>query len=80
MAMRRNGRDDDFSFEIKDRFGIVSEDSNGWTKELNLVSWNGTTPKYDIRGWSPDHSRMTKGMTFSREEMSKIKEFLMKAM
>lgn len=79
MAMRRKDKDDEFSFEIKERFCILSETYNGWTKEFNLVSWNGTAAKYDIREWSPDHSRMSKGMTFSREEMAKVKDILMQA-
>ena len=26
--------------EIKESIGVLSESSKGWTKELNLVSWN----------------------------------------
>lgn len=38
------------------------------TKEVNVISWNGGTPKYDIRDWTPDHSKMGKGVTLSVEE------------
>ncbi|MEI3503270.1 MAG: PC4/YdbC family ssDNA-binding protein [Anaerovoracaceae bacterium] len=41
----------------------------GWRKELNLVSWNGGAPKYDIRDWDPDHERMSRGITLHEKEM-----------
>ena len=44
------------------------------TRELNLVSWNEREPKYDIRDWSPDHTRMSKGISLSEEEMQKLVE------
>ena len=59
----------EIKFEIKQSIGVISEGSKGWTKELNLVSWNDREPKYDIREWSPDHQKMGKGITMSREEV-----------
>ena len=53
-------------FEIKQTIACLSEEKGGWTKELNLVSWNGNEPKYDIRSWSSDHTKMGKGITFSK--------------
>lgn len=38
----------EIKFEIKKRIGIISETSNT-SLELNLVSWNNGTPKYDLR-------------------------------
>lgn len=48
-----------FDYEIKEELGVISEENKGWQTELNLVSWNGSTPqkKYDIRPWSPDHEK-----------------------
>jgi hypothetical protein len=63
-------------FEIIKKMGIISEKSNGWSKELNFVSWNGREPKYDIREWAPEHEKMTKGLTFTKEELQKLKELL----
>lgn len=40
--------------------------------ELNLVSWFGKEPKLDIRGWSEDHEKMTKGIFLSEDEFIKI--------
>ena len=44
-----------------------------WTKELNLVSWNDKEPKYDLRDWSPDHTKMGKGVTLSEEELRALR-------
>lgn len=48
----------DIKFEIIQTIAILSEGSKGWRKELNLISWNGRDPKYDIRDWSEDHSKI----------------------
>lgn len=56
------------NYEIKERIGIISENKNGWTKELNLVSWNDNNPKYDIRDWNPTHDKMSRGITLTEEE------------
>ena len=66
----------DITFEIKETIGVISESSKGWTKELNLVSWNDREPKYDIREWSPDHAKMGKGLTFTKDETAKLKALL----
>jgi len=47
----------------------MSESAKGWKKELNLVSWNGRDPKYDVREWNPGHEKMGKGLTFTEEEL-----------
>ena len=66
----------DLKFEIVETVGIISESSKGWTKELNLVSWNGRDPKYDLREWAPDHEKMGKGVTLTKEEVLEIKNLL----
>lgn len=58
----------EFTFEIKEKLLVLSENDKGWTKELNRVSFNGAEPKFDIRMWSPDHTKMGKGITLSNEE------------
>lgn len=47
----------DIKFEIKQNIGILSETTKGWTKELNLISWNDKEPKYDLREWDPTHEK-----------------------
>ena len=64
----------DINFEIKEHIATLSESSKGWTKELNLVSWNDKDPKYDIRDWDPEHQKMGKGVTLSKEEVIKLAE------
>lgn len=64
----------DITFKITKELGVISEASKGWTRELNMVSWNDREPKYDIRDWSPDHTRMSKGVSFTEEEMIKLVE------
>ncbi len=66
----------DIKFEITQHIGVLSEGAKGWRKELNLVSWNGREPKYDIREWAPEHEKMGKGVTLSQEEVKKLCELL----
>lgn len=65
-----------FSFEIMEEMAVLSENAKGWRKELNLVSWNGNAPKFDIRDWSSNHEKMGKGITLTNEEMTELKQFL----
>ena len=58
----------EFTFDIEEKLLVLSENENGWTKELNRVSFNGAPAKYDLRSWSPDHSKMGKGITLTNEE------------
>ena len=57
-------------------FGTLSVSENGWTKEFNLVSWNGAKPKYDVRDWAPDGEKMSKGITLTKQEIEVLKELL----
>ena len=66
----------DIKYEITEEIGILSESSKGWTKEINLISWNDREPKYDIREWAPDHEKMGKGVTLSIEEAKALKALL----
>lgn len=62
----------DIKYEIKENLGVISESPKGWKKELNLISWNGATPKYDIRDWAPEHEKMGKGITLTKEEVNQL--------
>lgn len=66
----------EIKFEITEKLGVLSESSKGWTKELNKVSWNEYPAKYDIREWDPDHQKMGKGVTMSKEEMRLLREII----
>ena len=60
------------TFEIVEELLVLSENDKGWTKELNRVSFNGAEPKFDIRTWSPDHTKMGKGITLTNDEFKVI--------
>lgn len=66
----------EFKFEVVEQIGVLSENAKGWKKEFNLVSWNEREAKYDIREWSPDHTRMSKGITLNEEEARVLLEVL----
>lgn len=66
----------DIKFEIKEELGVISESAKGWTKELNLISWNGAEAKYDLRDWSPNHEKMGKGITLTADEVQELYKLL----
>ncbi|MGX7418490.1 YdbC family protein [Carnobacterium gallinarum] len=66
----------EFSFEIMEEIAVLSENAKGWKKELNLVSWNGNPPKFDLRDWDSEHEKMGKGLTLSNEEVKGLKQAL----
>lgn len=68
----------EIKYEITEELAVLSESSRGWTKEINLVSWNDRDPKLDIREWSPEHERMGKGVTLSKEEAKLLRDILNK--
>ena len=63
-------------FEIIEKLGVLSESAKGWTKEINVISWNDGKPKYDIRDWSPEHDKMGKCITLTTEELKKVMDIL----
>ena len=66
----------DIKFEIKKEIGVLSENAKGWRKELNLISWNDAAPKYDVRDWAPEHEKMGKGITLTKEEAESLLKLL----
>ena len=58
----------ELQFEIIKTYGVISEKTKGWKREINSVSWAGAEPKFDIRDWSPDHEKMGKGIALTEEE------------
>ena len=66
----------DIRYEIVEELGVLSESAKGWQKELNLISWNGAEPKYDLRDWAPNHEKMGKGVTLNEEEVKTLDKIL----
>ncbi|MHB9291378.1 hypothetical protein Holit_00453 [Hollandina sp. SP2] len=70
----------DITYDILKHYGVLREDKGGWKKEINLVSWNGRPPKFDIRDWAPGHQKMGKGITLTREEAVILVEVLSRSL
>ena len=67
----------DIKYDILEELGVLSESAKGWKKELNrLFRWNGGTSKYDIRDWAPQHEKMGKGITLSKDEIKELYKIL----
>lgn len=66
----------EFKYEITKRIAVLSTNARGWERQLNMISWNDHEPKYDIRDWSPDGSKMSKGISLSHDEMAVLKDIL----
>ncbi len=66
----------EFKYEITERIAVLSTNAKGWERQLNMISWNDHEPKYDIRDWSPDGSKMSKGISLSHDEMAVLKDIL----
>ena len=68
----------EIEFKIVEHIAVLEQHESGWSRELNVVSWNGGEPKLDIREWSPDHERMTRGITLNEENGRKLSDALNK--
>ena len=66
----------EFKYEITERIAVLSTNARGWERQLIMISWNDHEPKYDIRDWSPDGSKMSKGISLSHDEMAVLKDIL----
>ncbi|MBQ8077598.1 MAG: hypothetical protein IJ235_04380 [Eubacterium sp.] len=62
----------EIKYEITEHLGTISETARGWTREVNMISWNGREPKVDVRDWSPEHDKMSKGLTFTKDELQEL--------
>jgi len=68
---------DNITSTIEKHIGIYSETEGvSMIGELNLVSWNGREAKFDIRRWTPDHEKCSRGATLTAEELEKLYEVL----
>ena len=69
----------DITFEIIKHYGVISSENSGWTRELNMVAWNHGEPKFDIRSWDENHTRMTRGITMTNDEAVNLVKLLKNA-
>ncbi len=66
----------EFSYDIVEELGVIGQGRGGWSRELNKISWNGREPKYDLRDWAPDHEKMGKGISLSKEDLLALRDLL----
>jgi len=64
------------TYEIIEHIGVISTSAKGYTKEVNLIRWNGNPAKVDIRDWSPDKQKMGKGVTLTEEQARELRKVL----
>lgn len=76
MAGKEKEKDREITFRIEEHIGVIATSSTGWKKELNLVAWNGSSAKYDIREWDENHSHMSRGITMNKDEVKALTELL----
>lgn len=76
MKTTENNNNDRVSFNIVESLGVLSTSTNGWTKEVNVVSWNDRPAKLDIRDWDPDHNKMSRGIGLNATEVAGLYELL----
>ena len=68
----------EIQYEIVKEIAVLSTGDSGYTKEINLISWNGKEPKYDIRSFSPNREKCGKGITLNADEAEALLKALQK--
>ncbi len=76
--MSQENTREEINFELIEKSGTLRTSATGWSRELNVIRWNGGNPKFDLRDWSEDHSKCSKGVTLTNPEMRRIVEWLTK--
>ena len=61
----------EIQYEIVKEIAVLST-------EINLISWNGKEPKYDIRSFSPNREKCGKGITLNADEAAALLKALQK--
>jgi hypothetical protein len=68
-----------FNYEITDTISTITSKETGKTitsTELNTISWNGSSEKYDLRNWSTDKETGErtpyKGITLDAEQLQAL--------
>ena len=66
-----------FEYEILEKIGTVSE-AGTMAIELNLISYSGAEPKFDLRKWRTiaDERTMQKGITMTADELRSLRDLL----
>ena len=74
MAYYKKKANDEITMDIVKKIGAVGE-----KLQLNLISWNGGTAKYDLRNWYTDkdgNEKYAKGITMTADEIKELRNLL----
>ena len=67
-------------YEVIQHLGKLTDEEGKYNKELNIISWNGNEPKFDLRPWKIDEEtgerKMMKGITLTSEELEALYNIL----
>lgn len=67
-------------YEVIQHLGKLTDEEGKYNKELNIISWNGNEPKFDLRPWKIDEEtgerKMMKGITLTSEEIEALYNIL----
>ncbi len=77
VTFNQQNKSHEITYKIEKRLGVIGTRGDD-SKELNLVSYNGAAPKYDLRTWRREdgQERLLKGLTMNAEELQKLKDLL----
>ena len=70
-----DNKSNEITFDILEHIAVLDEiggREEKWTKEINVVAWNGGKPKIDVRDWNGSHDRMSRGITLTEEQAEKM--------
>lgn len=62
--------------EVVKSIGVIAQNKSGWQREVNIIKWNEGKAKLDIRDWGPDHTKVGKGISLTKEEVAILKSLL----
>ena len=74
-----NNRNNEITYDIMEHIAVLGEvggRGEKWTKEINVVAWNGGKPKIDVRDWNASHDRMSRGITLTEDQAMKMTKAL----
>jgi len=66
---------DKITYSITENIGTLST-SGVWEFQLNLVSWNGRKPVFDLRKWHTKSDCMSKGVTMKEDELRALRDII----
>lgn len=67
----------EFKYEVLEHYGTVSTSDDGKiAMEVNLISYNDSPAKVDVRTWNKETGKMYKGITLTKDEAKILGQIL----